>query len=127
EEAGRLAVGGRGGSSWWREISKIRDGVSVKVSVFAWRFFRNRLPTKDNLAMRNIIPHDSQLCVTSCGGTETAHHLFLSFPVFTPLWYLLISWIGISSVDLSLLQDHFVPFIHSFGGQRACRSFMRLI
>jgi len=26
EEAGRLEVGGRSGSSWWREIAKIRDG-----------------------------------------------------------------------------------------------------
>ena len=26
EEAGRLAVGGRSGSSWWREIVKTRDG-----------------------------------------------------------------------------------------------------
>ena len=26
EEAGRLAVGGWSGSSWWREIVKIRDG-----------------------------------------------------------------------------------------------------
>ncbi|MCI47058.1 cysteine-rich receptor-like protein kinase, partial [Trifolium medium] len=28
EEAGWLAGGGRSGSVWWREISKIRDGVS---------------------------------------------------------------------------------------------------
>ena len=27
EEAGRLKVGGRSGSCWWREIAKIRDGV----------------------------------------------------------------------------------------------------
>ena len=27
EEAGRLAVGSRRASSWWREIAKIRDGV----------------------------------------------------------------------------------------------------
>ena len=27
EEDGRLEVGGRSGSSWWREIAKIRDGL----------------------------------------------------------------------------------------------------
>jgi len=27
EEAGRLEVGGRSISSWWREVAKIRDGV----------------------------------------------------------------------------------------------------
>ncbi|MCI98084.1 hypothetical protein A2U01_0119387, partial [Trifolium medium] len=25
EAAGRLTVGGRNGSAWWREVSKIRD------------------------------------------------------------------------------------------------------
>jgi hypothetical protein len=34
--------------------------VSLKVSVLAWRLFMNRLPTKDNLAMRNIIQQDAQ-------------------------------------------------------------------
>ncbi|GAU17907.1 hypothetical protein TSUD_330330, partial [Trifolium subterraneum] len=29
EVAGRLAVGGRGGSVWWREVSRIRDGEDV--------------------------------------------------------------------------------------------------
>ncbi|MCH79554.1 cysteine-rich receptor-like protein kinase [Trifolium medium] len=56
--------------------------VPVKVSVLAWRLLRNRLPTKDNLAVRNIIPLDFQLCASGCGGLENAHHLFLSCPVF---------------------------------------------
>ncbi|MCH80856.1 70 kDa peptidyl-prolyl isomerase [Trifolium medium] len=82
--------------------------VPLKVSVLAWRLLRNRLPTKDNLVRRNIISHDSQLCVSGCGGLETSHHLFLSCPVFAPLWCLVKSWIGISSADPDLLQDHFV-------------------
>jgi hypothetical protein len=28
EEAGRLEVGGKSGSYWWKEIAKIRDGIS---------------------------------------------------------------------------------------------------
>jgi len=36
EEAGRLEVGGRSVSTWWRELAKIRDGVdSVGGSWFA--------------------------------------------------------------------------------------------
>jgi len=31
EEAGRLEVGGRSVSTWWREIAKIRDGVDSEV------------------------------------------------------------------------------------------------
>jgi hypothetical protein len=30
EERGRLREGGIGGSSWWREIVRIRDGWGVK-------------------------------------------------------------------------------------------------
>ncbi|MCI19762.1 hypothetical protein A2U01_0040922, partial [Trifolium medium] len=82
------------------------------------------LPTKDNLVLRNIISHDSQLCVSGCGGLESAHHLFLFCPVFVPLWGLVKSWIGISSADPDLLQDHFVQIIHSSRGMRARRSFL---
>jgi hypothetical protein len=85
------------------------------------------LPTKDNLLQRNIISHDSQLCVTGCEGLETAQHLFLSCPVFVPLWGLVRSWIGVSSADTVLLQDHFLQIIHSIGGLRARRSFMQLV
>jgi len=38
EEAGRLEVGGRSVSSWWREIAKIRDEVcNVEGGWFAER------------------------------------------------------------------------------------------
>jgi hypothetical protein len=46
--------------------------VSLNVFVLAWRLLRNRLPTKDNLTTRNIIYHDSQVCMTGCGGFETS-------------------------------------------------------
>lgn len=42
--------------------------VPLKVFILAWRLFRNRLPTKDNLVTRGIISHNSQLCMTSCGA-----------------------------------------------------------
>jgi hypothetical protein len=60
--------------------------VPVKLSVLAWRLLRNRLPTRDNLVRRHIIALDSQFCVTGCSGIETTQHLFLSCPVFAPLW-----------------------------------------
>jgi hypothetical protein len=71
----------------------------LKVSMLAWRLLRNRLPTKDNLVTRNIISHDTCLCVNGCGTLETANHLFLSCPVFAPLWNLVRSWIGVVSID----------------------------
>jgi hypothetical protein len=101
--------------------------VHLKVSVMAWRLLRNRLPTKDNLVMQHIIPPDASLCVTGCGGVETRHHLFLSFPVFAPLWSLVRSWIGIFSADLLVLHDHFLQFTYSAGGSRARCFFMQLL
>ncbi|GAU22999.1 hypothetical protein TSUD_98280 [Trifolium subterraneum] len=70
--------------------------VPSKVSVLAWRLLRNRLPTKDNLVRRHIITPDAHFCVTGCGEVETAQHLFLSCPIFAPMWSSLRAWVGIS-------------------------------
>jgi hypothetical protein len=101
--------------------------VPLKVSVMTWRLLRNRLPTKYNLVRRHIISSDASLCVTGCGGVETAHHLFLSCPVFASLWSLVRSWIGISSADPLVLHDHFLQFTNSAGGSRVCRLFIQLL
>ena len=34
EEAGRLEVGGRSGSYWWREVARIKDGVGEEGEVW---------------------------------------------------------------------------------------------
>jgi hypothetical protein len=101
--------------------------VPLKESVLAWWLLRNRLPTRDNLVRRHIIEPNAHFCVTGCGSEETAQHLFLSCPVFTPLWGQLRSWVGFSSVDPMSIQDHFVQFSHSIGGSRARRSFLQLL
>lgn len=36
-----------------------RKDVPLKVSIFAWRLFRNRLPTKVNLFRRGIISNEA--------------------------------------------------------------------
>ncbi|GAU28723.1 hypothetical protein TSUD_372300 [Trifolium subterraneum] len=152
EVAWKLAVGARRGSTWWREVSRIRDGdgvvrgsglqrvlrdewvaiptlsscrirdswiwrhdigakysvrgvysllttmdavttagaselvwhkhVPLKVSALACRLLQNRLPTKDNLVERNIIPLEACFCVNECGEPETATHLFMFCLVF---------------------------------------------
>jgi len=51
--------------------------IPSKVSLFAWRLFRNRLPTRDNLARRNILHNNDSACVADCGNVETVQHLFL--------------------------------------------------
>ena len=51
--------------------------IPSKVSVLVWRLLRNRLPTKDNLVQRQVIPTIDMDCITGCGGLETSAHLFL--------------------------------------------------
>ncbi|GAU13906.1 hypothetical protein TSUD_262330 [Trifolium subterraneum] len=163
-----MREGGRNGSSWWREIVRIRDGVErygrlfdlaenkskivadmsslgweagggawvwrrqlwwqlnpdrgytvqgayriltsqqqitlgttedliwykkvrLKVSITAWRLLRDRLSTKSNLVTRSIITPGDHLCVSGCGGAESAEHLFLSCGTFGSLWSLVQS------------------------------------
>ena len=54
------------------------------------------------------VDRDSQFCVTRCSGLKTTHHMFFSCPVFALLWCMVRSWIGISSDDPDVLQNHLV-------------------
>ena len=101
--------------------------VPLKASISAWRLLQNRLPTKENLVMRGIIPHDSRFCVTWRGATQSAHHMFLYCPSFAFIWGLVRLQIGVESADLGHVSDHFVQFMHSLGGPRSRRSFMQLL
>ncbi|GAU31515.1 hypothetical protein TSUD_332900 [Trifolium subterraneum] len=101
--------------------------VPLKVSIFAWRLLRDRLPTKSNLVIRGIITSEAQDCVAGCGGMETAQHLFISCSTFGSLWSSVRSWIGFSSVDPHSLTDHFLQFTFSSGGLSVRRSFLQLI
>ena len=44
--------------------------VPLKVSIFAWRLLHDRLPTKSNLVIRDIISSESRFCVFGCGQVE---------------------------------------------------------
>jgi len=74
--------------------------VPLKISIRAWRLFRNRLSTKDNLQHRGVIPLDAQSCVAGCGQNETAEHLIIHCPTFDSLWQLVKSWLGVYLVDM---------------------------
>nr|ABD28625.2 H+-transporting two-sector ATPase, alpha/beta subunit, central region, related [Medicago truncatula] len=56
-----------------------RKDVPLKVSMFAWCLFRNRLPTKTNLFLRGIITSKTQLCVSGRGQQNQRLAFVLSF------------------------------------------------
>ena len=101
--------------------------VPLKVSVFAWRLVRDRLPTKTNLVARRVLSADRSLCVAGCGHPETAQHLFLLCDTFSVLWHMLRVWIGCCGVDANNIFDHFLQFTNVAGGGNARRSFMQLL
>jgi hypothetical protein len=84
--------------------------VLLKVSVFAWRLIRDRLPTKTNLIARLVLSFDMSLCVAGCGHPETAQHLFLLCNTFGSLWHMVRDWIGCFGVDADNISDHFLQF-----------------
>ena len=101
--------------------------VPLKVSIFAWRLLHDRLPTKSNLVIRDIISSKSCFCVSGCGQVESVQHLFLTCSTFGSLWQLVRSWIGFSGADTQVLLDYFSQFIYSTCGLKAWSSFLQLI
>lgn len=89
--------------------------VPLKVVLFAWRLFRDRLPTKDNLCRRGVLDPDACLCVGGCGSVETSPHLFLHCHFFGEVWHFIHRWLGVCSVLPDVPADHFNQFGHVCG------------
>jgi len=101
--------------------------VPLKVSVFAWRLLRDRLPTKINLIDRQVLTTDMSLCVAGCGHPESAQHLFLLCNIFGSIWHMVRDWIGCYGVEADNISNHFLQFTYLTGGGKAKCSFMQLI
>jgi len=84
--------------------------VPLKVLLFAWRLFRDRLPTKINLHRRHVIDIDDQNCVGGCGLIETPTHLFLHCNHFSLVWNHILQWLGVVSVVPHDVTWHFNQF-----------------
>lgn len=66
-----------------------------KVVAFGWRVLINRLATKDNLALRNVLPVEEALSCVSCGSNEESSlHLFLHCDLASAVWLDLMRWLG---------------------------------
>jgi len=101
--------------------------VPFKVVLFAWRLFRDMLPTKDNLLRRGVIDYESRVCVAGCNSVESSCHLFLYCNFFGSVWHFIYRWIDISVVIHPYVSDHFNLF--SFGGviEKRRRSILQII
>lgn len=79
------------------ELSKSlwHKDIPLKVVLFGWRLFRDRLPTKDNLLRRGVIDFEERLCVGGCGVLETSSHLSLHCGIFGAVWHFIHNWLGV--------------------------------
>lgn len=105
---------------WHKEIPS-------KVSLMVWRLLRDRLPTKDNLVRRRVLPIGGAACVSGCGHLERASHLFVSCNIFSSLWFHVWSWLCIDFVPSGDLRQHFIQFTKMAGLSRSTHLYFRII
>jgi hypothetical protein len=101
--------------------------VPLKVVLFAWCLFHDRLPTKDNLFRRQVLDFDSQLCVGDCGKIETSSHLLLHCDFFGSVWFFVLRWLGIYYVMPYDVTSHFIQFRFLGGAAKSKSSILQVI
>jgi hypothetical protein len=70
-----------------------------KVSSFVWQLLHDRIPTKFNLVVRQVIGEgDDSLCPLCGLESETAEHLFLYCNFAMQMWREIFSWLNIPFV-----------------------------
>jgi hypothetical protein len=84
--------------------------VPLKVNIFIWRLFLNRLPTKSNLHRRGVLDGSQTTCVTLCGFNEDVDHLFFQCEHYGRIWYLVSRWLGVISVFQDNVNRHAIQF-----------------
>jgi len=101
--------------------------VPLKVVLFAWRLFRDRLSTKDNLFRRQIIDVDAQSCSGGCGVIETSTHLFFHCNLFSSVWNHIFLWLGVVTAMPHDVTGHFNHFSHLGGFSKSRHSITQVI
>jgi len=101
--------------------------VPLKVVLFVWSLFRDRLPTKDNLFCRHVIAFDAQSCVGGCGEVETSSHLFFHCNLFGSVWNHILRWLGLSAVWPYDVANHYYQFSYIGGVAKSRRSILQVI
>jgi len=83
--------------------------IPPKVSAFSWRFFKNRLPTRDNLRKRQVTM-SSYSCPLCDHEEESIYHLMFNYEKTRSLWWETMRWVnrvGPHSIDP---KNHFLQF-----------------
>jgi len=110
-----------------RVINVRHKQVSSKVSMFAWRLLRDRIPAKLNLVRRCVVQTNDNLCVGGCRYIKLTDHLFFGCNIFCSIWYLVCKWLGITSVSSSTICEHFTQFTNMAGMPQFTYFYLKVI
>jgi hypothetical protein len=95
-----------------------------KVLAFSWKLLRDRLPTRNNLALRGVHVNGGVLdCVHCHGREEDAAHLFLFCDFVDLVWKKIFRWLGLVIVLPSTISSLFDCFIGAAGSKKVRRGF----
>lgn len=79
----------------WLLSSMWESRPPLKVKVFSWQLFQNRISTRQNLFSRSIILDlVSIFCVFCNEPVEPACHIFVRCPCLDHVWYHVLMWLG---------------------------------
>ncbi|GKA96144.1 RNA-directed DNA polymerase, eukaryota, partial [Tanacetum coccineum] len=78
--------------------------VPIKINVFAWKVFLDRLPTRSNLQHRGVLVSDL-LCPLCSSAQEDSSHLFFSCRLATDIVRLVYRWWNLSWTPLGSYAD----------------------
>ncbi|GKV26314.1 hypothetical protein SLEP1_g35645 [Rubroshorea leprosula] len=72
-----------------------------KVSIFAWRLFLNRLPTKDNLIIHGVDLASNSNCVLCGDYIEDLNHIFATCCCSQNVWKWVCCWWGVPFIPIA--------------------------
>jgi hypothetical protein len=84
------------------------ETTPLKVLIFAWRLFLNRIPDRDKLFHWKVLLVFEQCCIANCGLNEDREHLFLTCGFFGGVWNIIADWLGFSTA----FHCHFFEHLH---------------
>ncbi|GJS61833.1 RNA-directed DNA polymerase, eukaryota, reverse transcriptase zinc-binding domain protein [Tanacetum coccineum] len=80
--------------------------IPIKINIFAWRVWQDKLPTRLNLSLRGIdIP--TILCSSCNTSVESTSHLFFSCPVARQVWSKVLRWWELTDSRCNTYYDWF--------------------
>jgi hypothetical protein len=70
--------------------------VPLKVTVFGWQVFQNRIPSKKNLSKRGILDSTATNCTRGCDRVESSSHIFFECNIAYEVWMNICRWLGVT-------------------------------